>query len=149
MTIQKKAAFSLILSVFFLLLIIGLVFAGAFNFIENTGFYSLAFPIKAAAFFLLFLIIFLIMFFVIDIKTKSILRSSRRDRVSVSGKRNFNQKGLLRAAENLRTVNNVILERDGLHFINKSEIYRFLNKGEKLNSDFKQLVESVVVNPDF
>jgi len=160
-TIPQKMIFSFLLSVFLFTGITALVFFNIFN----LGMVVSAFPQLVQVLILpaFFLVLFLVIFFYINLwqysaekdDTLCLMESDSLELVNelenispkFGGNTMFNQPfafslanpELLQAAEN-----EVIYERNGIHYINDDAFNSDKNTGREINNDFAQLVESVV-----
>jgi hypothetical protein len=165
---SKKVVLSLTVSVVLVAGIIGLSLTGTFIFIEEL---SLAEPEKYLIYTSIFLTLFLSIFFIFNIRQGSVRDRSAKsglpeeftaapDGIKGLSRGSAPATGLLAAAtaisarrgppaakpdelEELECVEKVIIEQDGIHFINSETFDRDSDK-EELNGDFKELVESVV-----
>jgi len=141
MNVRKKAILSLIFSAFFVAAIIVYYWLA--------GDAVVPIPVmaeKEVMILAIFLLFFLIIFFILNIKQHKPNSPPSSELSSVKP----HCKGLLAAASSIaENVEKeplpveVILERDGVHYIN-SDIINNNADSEKLNKDFLKLVESVI-----
>ena len=140
MNVRKKAILSLIFSAFFVAAIIVYYWLAGDAVVPISDMAE-----KEVMIFAIFLLFFLIIFFILNIK-----QHKRNSPPSSELSARPPCKGLLAAASSIaENVEKeplpveVILERDGVHYIN-SDIINNNADSEKLNKDFLKLVESVI-----